>query len=142
MFEIVGVPYVGCEILASSVAMDKVYTKIILDRAGINQAKSIYVRKYEDKYIYMDKEFNEKTCTISEVCNITEDNLSYPMFVKPSNSGSSVGVSKAVSKDGLEKAIKYASEFDKKVIIEQEIIGKEVECAVLGNEEVIAGAVR
>ena len=63
------------------------------------------------------------------------------MFIKPSNSGSSVGVKKAENKEELVNAINYASQFDKKVLIEEGIIGKEVECAVLGNEEVIASCV-
>ncbi len=137
----VGVKYVGCKVLASSMAMDKVYTKIILDKAKINQVKSEYVRKYQDKYIYVDKEFNEKICDIDKICDIIEEKLDYPVFIKPSNSGSSVGVNKADEKEELKNAIEYASKFDKKILIEQGIKGHEVECAVLGNEEVIASSV-
>ena len=61
LFELLQVPYVGCKVLASSICMDKVYTKIVLDKAGIKQAKSEYIRRYLDKYIYIDKELNEKT---------------------------------------------------------------------------------
>ena len=64
---LIGIPYVGCKVLASSIAMDKVYTKVVLDRAGIKQAKSEYIRKYNDQYIYIDKEFNEKICDIDEI---------------------------------------------------------------------------
>lgn len=122
LFELINKPYVGCKVLASSIAMDKVYTKIILDRAGILQTKSVYIRKYQDKYIHVDKEFNEKNCDINEICDIAEEHLDYPMFIKPSNSGSSVGVSKAENKEELKKAIICASEFDKKILIEQGII--------------------
>lgn len=142
LFEILKVPYVGCKVLASSIAMDKVYTKIILEKAGINQAKSEYIRRNKDSYIYIDKEFNEKTCTIEEICKIISQKLEYPMFVKPSNSGSSVGVSKVKDREQLKKAIIDAGEFDKKILVEQGILGHEVECAVLGNEEVMTGAVR
>lgn len=124
LFELINKPYVGCKVLASSIAMDKVYTKVILDRAGILQTKSEYIRKYQDNYIYIDKEFNEKICSIDEICNIVEKNIDYPMFIKPSNSGSSVGVSKAENREELEKAIVLASEFDKKILVEQGIVRK------------------
>lgn len=132
-----GKPYVGCKVLASSICMDKVYTKIILEKAGILQAKSEYVKKLQDKYIYIDKEMNEKECNIKEIIDIMEKSLNYPMFVKPSNSGSSVGVNKANNKEELERAISHAGEFDKKILVEQGIFGKEIETAVLGNEEII-----
>ena len=122
IFEFVGIPYVGCKVLASSNAMDKVYTKIILDRAGIKQVKSEYIRKDREGYIYIDKEFNERKCSIDEICEIVEENIQYPMFIKPSNSGSSVGVNKANTKEELKKAIIHASMFDKKILIEQGII--------------------
>lgn len=124
LFELINKPYVGCKVLASSIAMDKVYTKIILDKAGITQVKSIYTRKYQDRYIYIDKEFDEKICNIDEICDIAEKNLDYPMFIKPSNSGSSVGVSKAENKEELKKAVICASEFDKKILIEEGITRK------------------
>ena len=138
LFEMIKKPYVGCKVLASSACMDKVYTKVILEKAGINQAKSEYIRKFRDKYIYIDKSFNEKICNLDELCKILETKLKYPMFIKPSNSGSSVGISKAKNYEELKKAIEYASKFDKKILVEEEIKGHEVECAVLGNEDVIA----
>ena len=141
LFELLKVPYVGCGVLASCTCMDKVYTKVILDKAGIKQAKSEYVRKYKDKYIYIDKEFNEKLCDLDEICEIVEKTLQYPMFIKPSRSGSSVGVNKANMREELKNAIEYASKYDKKILIEQGIFGHEVECAVLGNEDVIASSV-
>lgn len=141
IFELINVPYVGCGVLASSVGMDKVYTKIILDKAHINQTKYEYIRKCKENYIYIDKELNEKICTIEEICNIVDKSLEYPMFIKPSNSGSSVGIKKAKNKEELKKAIEYASRYDKKILIEQGINGREIECAVLGNEEVIASCV-
>lgn len=140
--KISGIPYVGCKILASSICMDKVYTKIILEKAGIPQVKSEYIKKSKGNYTYVDKEFNEKVCTLEEISDIMERNLDYPMFVKPSNSGSSVGVSKAEKREELKKAIVYAGEFDKKILVEQGIIGHEVECAVLGNEALNISDVR
>lgn len=133
--------YVGCGILASSVGMDKVYTKAICGKANLNQAKYEYIKKVEDNYIYVDKNFNEEIHSLDSVCKKIEENIEYPMFVKPSNSGSSVGINKAKNFEELKKYIQYASEFDKKILVEQGIVGKEVECAVLGNEDVIASAV-
>ena len=138
IFELIKIPFVGCGVLASSVGMDKVYAKIVFEKAKINQAKYEYVRKSENDYIYIDKEFNEKKCDIGEICNIVEKSLKYPMFIKPSNSGSSVGINKAKSKEELKNAIEYAVKFDKKILIEEGINGRELECAVLGNEDVIA----
>lgn len=141
LFKMINKPYVGCGILASSVGMDKVYTKIICEKAGINQAKYEYIRKVGKDYIYIDKNFNEEKYTLQKICEKIEENIEYPMFVKPSNSGSSVGINKAKDIKELKKYIKYASKFDRKILIEEEIIGKEVECAVLGNEDVVASCV-
>ena len=141
LLELFGVPYVGCGVLASSIGMDKVYTKIVFDKANIKQAKYEYIRKYNEKYIYIDKEFNERLLELADVCKIIESNLTYPVFVKPSNSGSSVGVKKAENTEELQNAIENASIYDKKLLIEEEIKGKEVDCEVLGNEDVISSCV-
>ena len=141
LFELLKIPYVGCRVLASSVGMDKVYTKIVFEKAGLNQTPYEYVRKYKDTYIYIDKNFNEKISNLKDIAKKIVENLKFPVFVKPSNSGSSVGVKKAESEKELIENIEYASKFDNKVLIEQGVIGKEVECAVLGNEEVIASCV-
>ena len=66
LFELLKIPYVGCRVLASSVGMDKVYTKIVFEKAGLNQAPYEYVRKYKDTYIYIDKNFNEKILDLKE----------------------------------------------------------------------------
>ncbi len=138
LFELLKIPYVGCGVLASSIAMDKVYAKIIFDKAGIKQAKYEYIRKNNEEYIYVDKEFNEKRFKLEDACKIIEKNLSYPMFVKPSNSGSSVGINKANNITELKNYIEYASKYDNKILIEENLIGKEIECSVLGNEDVKA----
>lgn len=141
VFELLKIPYVGCGVLASSVGMDKVYSKIIFDKAGINQTKYVYVRNYEDKYIYVDSDLNEKVMELKELLNVIIEKLRFPMFVKPSNSGSSVGISKANNGEELKKAILEASKFDRKILIEEGIDGREVECAVLGNDDVISSCV-
>ncbi len=138
LFELLKIPYVGCRVLASSIAMDKVYAKIIFDKAGIKQANYEYIRKDNDDYIYIDKKFNEKRCKLEEACKIIDNNLSYPVFIKPSNSGSSVGINKANNIKELEKHIEYASKYDTKILIEENLVGKEIECSVLGNEDVKA----
>lgn len=141
LFELLKIPYVGCGVLASSVGMDKVYTKLIFEKANINQAKYIYIRKYNEKYIYIDEEFNEKILELEDIAKITNNKLRFPVFVKPSNSGSSVGINKAHNIEELKNAIVEAGKYDNKILIEEGIVGKEVECAVLGNEDVISSCV-
>ena len=141
LFELLKIPYVGCKVLASSVGMDKVYAKVVFAKAGLNQATYEYVRKYKDKYIYVDKNFDEEVVSLEAAADKIVKNIQFPMFIKPSNSGSSVGVRKTNNKKELMEAIEYAASFDRKVLIEEGIVGKEVECAVLGNEEVIASCV-
>lgn len=138
MLELLKIPYVGCRVLGSSIAMDKVYTKIIFDKAKINQADYVYIRSHKNDYIYVDKNFNEKKYNLNEVCRLIEKNINYPMFIKPSNSGSSVGINKANNIHELEKYIQYASKYDNKILIEENIVGREIECSVLGNEDVKA----
>lgn len=141
LLELLKKPYVGCGVLASSVGMDKVYTKIVFERAGLKQAKYEYIRKYKDNYIYIDKNFEEEVLPLDKVVGKIVANLKFPMFVKPSNSGSSVGINRANNQEELKQYIEYAAQFDKKILIEEGIMGKEVECAVLGKEEVIASCV-
>lgn len=141
LLEIVQIPYVGCGILASSIGMDKVYTKAIFEKAKIKQVKYEYIRKIKNQYIYIDKQFNETALSLKEILEIIETKLTYPMFVKPSNSGSSVGVKKAKNKQQLQENIEYAAQFDDKILIEEGIQAREIECAVLGKEEIISSCV-
>lgn len=138
MLEMADVPYVGCKVLASSLCMDKVYTKIVLDKAKIAQARYIYIR---NENIYVDDNFDEVRLENDEIINLVEEKLGFPVFVKPSNSGSSVGVSKATNGEELVRALIEASRYDSKILIEEAIVGKEVECAVLGNSEPQASTV-
>lgn len=113
------IPFVGPSVLGSAVAMDKDFTKRILRDAGIGHAKGITFYKHEiNKISYTD--------TVKELGNI--------MFVKPCNMGSSVGVSRATNEAEFYDALKEAFKFDTKVLVEQAVIGRELECAVLGNE--------
>ncbi len=115
------IPFVGPSVLGSAVAMDKDFTKRILRDAGIGHAKGITFYKHEMAQISYDS-------TIGELGNI--------MFVKPCNMGSSVGVSKATNETEFFEALKEAFKFDHKVLVEQAINGRELECAVLGNETI------
>ena len=128
LFELAHIPYVGCGVLASAVSMDKLYTKIIVDTLHIRQAKYVAVLK---------KDLEDMEQTVARV----EAKLSYPVFVKPSNAGSSQGVSKAKDRDGLVKALELAVQHDRKILVEETIIGREIECAVLGSDKVKASGV-
>lgn len=128
LFELAGIPYVGCGVLASSVSMDKISTKIFVDRLGIRQAAYV-------------TDVDRSAEHIQETIQEAEEKLGYPMFVKPSNAGSSRGVSKAHDRAELEAAILLAKEHDHRVLIEESIRGREVECALLGGEEVKASKV-
>ena len=137
MLELLKIPYVGCGIIASSTGMDKTYTKIIFEKANINQAKHIYIKDFkEDKVTLVEADLEEKKINLEEVIKLINDNLKFPLFIKPSRSGSSVGVNKAENIEELKNAILEAFKFDSKVLIEQGIKGKEVECAVLGNSRI------
>ncbi|MGN0242460.1 MAG: D-alanine--D-alanine ligase family protein [Lachnospiraceae bacterium] len=128
LLELAKIPYVGCGVLASAVSMDKFYTKIIVNQLGIRQAQWEPVVKRD--FAQMDK-------TIERI----EKRLDYPVFVKPSNAGSSKGVSKAENRDELVRALYEALEHDTKILVEETILGREIECAVLGGEEVQASGV-
>lgn len=128
LFELAHIPYVGCGVLASAVSMDKLYTKIIVDTLHIRQAEYVAVLK---------KDLEDMEKTVARV----EEKLSYPVFVKPSNAGSSQGVSKAKDREGLIKALELAVQHDRKILVEETIIGREIECAVFGSNDVKASGV-
>ena len=137
MLELLKIPYVGCGIIASSIGMDKSYTKIIFEKAKINQTKHIYIKDYDgEKMTIVEDDLDEKKTNIDEVINLSNKKLKFPLFIKPCNSGSSVGVNKAEDNEELKQAILEAFKYDSKVLIEQGIKGKEVECAVLGNSRI------
>lgn len=141
LLEMLQIPYVGCGVLASSVGMDKVYTKVIFERAGLKQVKYVYIKKVNEEYVYVNKDFQEEKLALQEIAKRSMNELKFPMFVKPSNSGSSVGINKARNEAELMEYIEYAGKFDSKILVEEGIVGKEVECAVLGNSDVQASCV-
>jgi len=126
MLELAGVPYVGSGVLGSAVAMDKATTKSLLTQAGLPQLpwRLIYRKEWERD--------------ASAICEWIAQAMGFPCFVKPANLGSSVGISKVASVDGLDDAIKLAGHFDRRIIVEQGTNAREIEMAVLGNDEPLA----
>lgn len=129
LLEISGIPYVGCNTLSCAVCMDKEFTNTLADAAKINQAKWLYTTCYD--YNKAPGEFIKNAI----------EYLGFPIFVKPANAGSSVGISKVQNENELRVGIDKAFSFDKKVVLEEFIDGFEVECAVIGNLEPMASAV-
>ncbi len=128
LLKLSGIPFVGCDVISSANCMDKTVTHTILEADGINMARWKSVTAAE-------------LGRLDEICEETAAELDYPLFVKPANSGSSVGVNKANSFEELKNAVKLAFSHDKKVIIEEFIKGREVECAVFGKDNPFASEV-
>ncbi|MHC1749519.1 MAG: D-alanine--D-alanine ligase family protein [Cellulosilyticaceae bacterium] len=122
------IPYVGCNIIASAVSMDKCFTKILVKEKGVPQAKFVIVK---------EKELTNMDQAVAKV----EAAFPYPYFIKPANAGSSVGISKATTKEELVAGLQEAIKHDRKILVEETIIGREVETAVLGNDEVTVSGV-
>lgn len=138
LLELAEVPYVGCRVLGSSLAMDKIYTKKILETVGIPQVKSLYIKKkYNGELVVVKNNFNESKDILNEV----KDYLGFPCFIKPSNSGSSVGCYRVDKEEDLMSRLIEASEFDRKIVIEENIDCIELETAVLGNDDPIVSRV-
>lgn len=120
LLELAKIPYVGCGVLSSAVSMDKLFTKILVERLGVLQAAYVPV---------MADELQEMGKVLARV----EEQLSYPVFVKPSNAGSSRGVSRADDREALKESLLLAAREDRKLLVEEMICGHEVECAVFGG---------
>ena len=123
LLEMADVPYVGCGVLASSCGMDKVTMKSLFVQSGLPICKYIWFLRSQWR--------NDPAKVIRKVMS----DIGLPCFVKPANLGSSVGVSRATDKKSLTDAIDLAAEYDRKIIIEEELVAREIECAVLGNDE-------
>jgi D-alanine-D-alanine ligase len=126
VFQLADVPYVGCGVFASAAGMDKTFSKIVFSHAGIAQARHLTILR------------NELDGTMDVFGRQVAETLGYPCFVKPASAGSSVGVAKVKSPERLEPALREAAVFDSKIMVEEFIDGREIECAILGNEEPIA----
>mgnify|MGYP000034936243 FL=1 len=128
LLELAQIPYVGCGVLASAVCMDKEFTHIVLNNAGINTAKYRIVRSSD-------------LGSLDEICSDIGSDLGFPVYVKPANGGSSIGVNRAEDPETLKDAVKLAFAHDSKVIVEETITGREIECAVMGNDNPFASTV-
>ena len=130
ILELARIPYVGCGVLASAVSMDKLSTKIIVNSLGIRQAKFVAIFK---------EEMGDMETMVARV----ENAFPYPVFIKPSNAGSSRGVSRADNREELIAGLIEAAKHDRRILVEEMIVGHEVECAVYGGglEEVEASGV-
>ncbi len=122
--KLMNVPFVGAGVLGSAVGMDKDVMKRLLTEAGIKNAKCVVLR-------------GDERMTFQKI----KKTLGMPVFVKPANLGSSVGVSKVKNEKDWNEAVKLAFKYDNKVLVEEMVVGRELECAVLGNDKPIASAV-
>ncbi len=134
---LLGKRYVGCHTLASSICMDKEYTKMLLKANGINVAKGICVKKYKNQYILVNNG-DYKKVTKEEILEFVKKEYELPIFIKAVNSGSSVGVNKVTTYEEFYKYLEDSFKYDTKVLIEEGVRGREVECAVLGNNDLVA----
>ena len=132
LFHLTQVPYVGSGVLASSAGMDKIAMKTLFAAAGLPQVKYASVLRSE---VWSDP------CVFTKLCDRLESELGYPCFVKPANLGSSVGISKVRTRAELEAALDSAASYDRRIIVEAGVTGREVECAVLGNDRPQASVV-
>ncbi|ALH95027.1 D-alanine--D-alanine ligase [Acinetobacter equi] len=118
MMNILDIPYVGCDVLSSALCMDKDISKRLLLAAGIPVTPYIAIHAYQRNQLSFEK---------------IQDKLGLPIFIKPANQGSSVGISKVENSQEFEKAIETAFLYDEKILIEKFVNGREIECAVLGS---------
>lgn len=126
LLQLAGIPFVGPDVAASAVAMDKTLTKLVADHEGVAQAAWLLVKR-------SDLELRGEV-----ILDKIEEKFSYPVFVKPAGTGSSVGVSKVTCREQALQALSHAAEFDEKILVEEFIDGFEVEVAVMGNEVPVA----
>ena len=126
LLELAGIAYVGCGVLASSVCMDKAVANALFEANGVPHTKWVAANRWE-----IEKD-------LEGVCAGVEQKLGWPVFVKPANAGSSVGISKVSNQEELKAAIALALENDRKVVFEAFVDGQEVECAVIGSDPAVA----
>lgn len=141
LFTMASVPYIGCSILSNALAMDKVYSKIIFKNAHIEVAPYIYIKQIGYDYYYINDMFEEKRISIKDLSKLIKDKLNYPVYIKPSRSGSSIGITKCKEEKELLSSLEEASKYDNKILIEKSIVGRELECAVLGNNDIVCSKV-
>src|SRR4028119_2140365 len=132
LLKLMQLPFVGSGVLGSALGMDKIAMKMAFAQAGLPQVKYIAVKR---------SQVWSSPCVFPKLCDQIEETLGYPCFVKPANLGSSVGIAKARSRAELEAALDNAASYDRRLIVEAGIVAREVECAVLGNDQPKASVV-
>lgn len=123
LLELLNIAYVGNGVAASAVGMDKVFMKQVFAQHGLKQPNYLFFKQQD--WARLEE----------AICSEIEESLGFPCFVKPANLGSSVGISKCASREELKRAIHLALDYDRKVIVEEGITGREIEVAVLGNDD-------
>ncbi len=123
LFELAGIPYVGCGVLGSAVCMDKAVANTLMDANGVPHCRWCWAGRAEAE------------SQLDALCDRVENRLGYPVFVKPANAGSSVGVSRAEDREQLVRAIQIALAEDGKLVFEEAVVGQEVECAAIGDPD-------
>ena len=126
------VPFVGSGVLGSALSMDKIAMKMAFTQAGLPQVQYVAVNRSQ---VY------SSPCVFPKLCDDIEAQLDYPCFVKPANLGSSVGIAKVRSRAELEEALDNAASYDRRIVVEAGVTAREVECAVLGNDNPKASVV-
>ena len=129
ILDFLNIPYVGNKMMPCVITMDKILTKQVLEYNNIKTSPYIYITKYNNEYLYLDK-----TIKYDDIKNIILKKFKLPLFVKPSNSGSSIGVSKVHNINELNEALINAFEIDERILIEEEIKGKELEIGILEKD--------
>jgi D-alanine-D-alanine ligase len=132
LLKLMQVPFVGSEVLGSAVGMDKIAMKMAFTQAGLPQVDYMAVSRAD---------VWSNPCVFPKLCDSIEETLGYPCFVKPANLGSSVGIAKVKSRSELEAALDNAASYDRRIIVEAGVVARELECAILGNEQPQASVV-
>jgi D-alanine-D-alanine ligase len=132
LLKLMQVPFVGSGVLGSALGMDKIAMKMAFTQAGLPQVKYMAVNR---------SQIWSNPCVFPKLCDQIEQTLGYPCFVKPANLGSSVGIAKVRSRQELEAALDNAASYDRRIIVEAGVMAREVECAVLGNDQPKASVV-
>ncbi|HEY9600067.1 MAG TPA: D-alanine--D-alanine ligase family protein [Allocoleopsis sp.] len=132
LLKLMQVPFVGSGVLGSALGMDKIAMKMAFAQAGLPQVNYIALTR---------SQIWSNPCVFPKLCDQIEETLGYPCFVKPANLGSSVGIAKVRSRSELEAALDNAASYDRRLIVEAGVVAREVECAVLGNDQPKASVV-
>lgn len=126
LLKLMQVPFVGSGVLGSAMGMDKIAMKMAFAQAGLPQVKYIALNR---------SQIESNPGVFPKLCDQIAENLGYPCFVKPANLGSSVGIAKVRSRSELETALDHAANLDRRLIVEASVVARELECAVLGNDQ-------